>query len=100
MNNNPVVVDLLINFIGFIISFYIGNYIWKIKKRSVNFSASATLIGLALFYYVAAKYFHMTFLIVVPHGDHWGLSWQHANAYLFCAALASICTLYFYFTKK
>jgi hypothetical protein len=97
MSENPVIIDVLMNLLGFGIAICIGNYLWVRKKGSVHFSTSVGLFFAALYFYIAARCFHMNFRLVLSSQ---GIVWERANVYLFWAFVAASAALYFYLVNK
>jgi cytochrome bd-type quinol oxidase subunit 2 len=98
MNDNPIIVDVLINILGIIIGMHIANSIYRRgHQRNKWFAASVGLLFASLYCYFMAKYFHMTFRLVLSEQ---GIRWERANVYLLWAFGAAISALYFYTAKN
>jgi hypothetical protein len=97
MNGNPIIVDLLMNIFGLCAAMYVAYYFQAKRKNGTGLSASVACLFLALFFYIAARCFHMNFLLVLSSQ---GITWERADVYLFWAFIAAIAASYFCFVKK
>jgi len=95
MQGNPVIVDLLLNILGFVIVFRVSDPLYYRTQKNKGFAVSVGLVFLCAFYYIAARYLHMNYYISLR-----SVSWQHANFYLFWGSVATISAVYFYIAKK
>jgi surface polysaccharide O-acyltransferase-like enzyme len=95
MHDNPIVVDLLMNVLGFVIAIRIGDSLYYKIQKNKGFASSVGLAFLCGFYFVTARFSHMNYYISLRI-----VHWQSANFYLFWGAVAAISAIYFYIVNK
>lgn len=92
MTDHSTWVNVAINIGCVVVSIKLVNYLGYKKGMSVNLASSLAFSGMMLLFYLCAKFFHISFLLIPVNG---GIPWSKPNGFLLMLFLGLIAAVVF-----